>query len=210
MTQTTEQVRAELSGRCVMGDGREQSDPDLHFYCAECYEKFAHILKLHNPKTGRARVCAECGKPVRTRSRYCRECFDGIPKTNRQKIRQLDIPHNEMEARYLRYLRALNTYNADEDMALNIALQSCCQICETTETPRWCIDHDHETEEVRGLVCLRCNLLLAHVDKHGADWFDVALKYIDGNAGWTPIEAKSKIPKLPGPARGRKGGGKHK
>ena len=35
-----------------------------------------------------------------------------------------------------------------------------CPICQTADPgkPDWCIDHDHETREVRGLLCSECNM----------------------------------------------------
>lgn len=40
-----------------------------------------------------------------------------------------------------------------------------CAICPRTEPGRgelWFVDHDHKTGKARGLLCLRCNLLLGH------------------------------------------------
>ena len=43
-----------------------------------------------------------------------------------------------------------------------------CAICGVTEPAgmgQWHVDHDHETNEVRGLLCLSCNTKLAWVEK---------------------------------------------
>lgn len=52
-----------------------------------------------------------------------------------------------------------------------------CAICETNleDVKRFCVDHDHETNEVRGLVCDYCNLGMSHIDKPG--WLEKALQY---------------------------------
>jgi hypothetical protein len=38
---------------------------------------------------------------------------------------------------------------------------SVCASCGSTESGgQWCLDHDHLTDEIRGVVCRPCNLIL--------------------------------------------------
>ena len=43
-----------------------------------------------------------------------------------------------------------------------------CAICGSTDPQdyrnAWHVDHDHETDEVRGILCLRCNLAIGYLD----------------------------------------------
>jgi hypothetical protein len=47
-------------------------------------------------------------------------------------------------------------------LALFYAQGGRCAICEV-DTTRLCIDHDHETGQVRGLLCVSCNAALGHM-----------------------------------------------
>ena len=44
----------------------------------------------------------------------------------------------------------------------------CCAICCTQQPDRqkarFCVDHDHKTGKVRGLLCNKCNALLGHAN----------------------------------------------
>ena len=65
----------------------------------------------------------------------------------------------------LKLKRALSRYGVTPDHyeQLLAAQDGRCGICNGTETydrNRFCIDHDHKTGQVRGLLCNRCNKAL--------------------------------------------------
>jgi hypothetical protein len=48
----------------------------------------------------------------------------------------------------------------DDYLTMCEKVQNCCEICGNTPNGRWkklCIDHDHKTGKVRGLLCEKCN-----------------------------------------------------
>jgi hypothetical protein len=54
-----------------------------------------------------------------------------------------------------------------------------CAICKRRpdQKRRLAVDHDHDTGEVRGLLCSRCNLVLGQMDDK-VEWFRLAAKYL--------------------------------
>jgi hypothetical protein len=63
-----------------------------------------------------------------------------------------------------------------EQFEVMVALrQGRCHLC---DEPWVCIDHDHETDHVRGLLCQKCNFILDKRRFEQADWRDRALKYL--------------------------------
>ena len=68
-----------------------------------------------------------------------------------------------------REMRLLTNYGitAEAYTALEQAQNHKCKICRTpaykaSHTGTLHVDHDHDTGEVRGLLCLNCNLMLGH------------------------------------------------
>ena len=82
--------------------------------------------------------------------------------------------------------RRLREYGLTPDAyaALVIEAGGYCPLCERQSEPSGdralVIDHNHETNEVRGLVCLRCNTLLGYLDQAvlGIDWLRRAEVYL--------------------------------
>ena len=52
-----------------------------------------------------------------------------------------------------------------------------CKICEKTTTYRLCVDHDHRTGVVRGLLCKHCNSGLGHF-KDNQSLLKLACEYL--------------------------------
>jgi hypothetical protein len=53
-----------------------------------------------------------------------------------------------------------------------------CAICGgNRDKRRLCVDHDHATSAIRGLLCHKCNLALGHMDDR-VDWLQKAIEYL--------------------------------
>lgn len=71
-----------------------------------------------------------------------------------------------------------------DQFADQLALQNnACEICRTSEWGQRgpCVDHDHKTGIVRGLLCSRCNLALGHF-RDDIDCLKRAIAYLGGKA----------------------------
>ena len=54
--------------------------------------------------------------------------------------------------------------SAEDFQAMKEAQEGLCAICggPPVRDKELCVDHDHETGEIRGLLCVRCNAMLGH------------------------------------------------
>jgi hypothetical protein len=95
---------------------------------------------------------------------YCKDCLRDTDKlyekNNRQKI-------NDKKKR-IKYKLTKETYS-------NLMLVKQCSICKS-ETGL-CIDHDHRTGNVRGLLCNSCNIGLGFF-KDDLQLLKTAIKYL--------------------------------
>jgi len=97
--------------------------------------------------------------------------------------RAVDRQRNpEKYTNYARKHNLLKKYGLTRETfdALVRAQHNRCAICGTdkwgTKTNWPCVDHDHITGLIRGLLCLRCNLALGYVpDK---EWLQSATEYL--------------------------------
>jgi len=105
--------------------------------------------------------CAKCGRDVELsefphtpqrkkdkRGSYCKDCLGKMAPTWAWKT--------TIKKKY--------NLTADQYYALLKSQQGCCAICGAEEDNgrRFAVDHDHETGEVRGLLCKMCNVGLGN------------------------------------------------
>lgn len=97
------------------------------------------------PPTRSCHKCGRSGLPPKPGKPVCDEC-------------KVDPRANQREKEAARRLRSYGLTQETYD-AMWVAQGERCAVCRTdTPTSRgWCIDHDHVTGDVRGILCSQCN-----------------------------------------------------
>jgi hypothetical protein len=121
-----------------------------------------------------SRVCSKCGllKPIEEfhfrgkngdRRTDCKVCME----TARRRRRKLHpescrgLYERQGRSSMLKAKFGLTVADYEEMLA---GQNGACKICGKTTRKRLAVDHDHETGEVRGLLCHRCNMGLGLFD----------------------------------------------
>ena len=100
----------------------------------------------------------------------CKQCMSEYNQTYRQK-NLLRARKNANSWRHKNPGRIFHNYLSSrygitkaQYEKLLVSQQGRCAICGKKEKSRkrLSVDHDHATDQVRGLLCIRCNLILGH------------------------------------------------
>lgn len=107
--------------------------------CKSCYN---YVVRNHSPETSRRRNATPAAKE------------------RKRRWRQAHPNHQKQHHRLKRY--GISPEQYDEMLRTQ---NNACKVCLTnfTTTKRCCIDHDHTTGKVRGLLCSSCNAGLGMV-----------------------------------------------
>lgn len=111
------------------------------------------------------------------RSYWCKSCKNASIKEHRKK-------NPELFAESMRFSQAKIRYGIDksEYLALLIAQDNKCGICrgDLNLDKHTCIDHDHSTGEIRGVLCSSCNKGLGFF-KDSIDLLEASISYLENN-----------------------------
>jgi len=130
------------------------------------------------PKCGEEKEISEFNKDKHTAfgiAIYCRECNKTKATTRYKRFKS---EHRNAKLK-LDYNITLDEYNE-----MLIKQNNGCAICgkKMNGKRNMCVDHDHVTGRVRGLLCSHCNWGLGHF-KDNIDLLENAIKYLKKNNG---------------------------
>lgn len=135
------------------------------------------------------KTCLKCGeeKPIDQfyfQRRSCKPCVC----EHQRRFRNSRPDYN-----HARNLQRRYGINADEYQSLLTSQNFSCPICEVEisdiveykgKRPS-VVDHNHETGEVRGILCSKCNLVLGHA-RESTDILYKAIVYLSERGAYTP------------------------
>ncbi|QHB36624.1 HNH endonuclease [Arthrobacter phage Adolin] len=154
--------------------------------CSKCLEDkpLDAFHKAANSKTGRQSQCKDCKREA------SRAWALANPEKVKASRRRTWAKHGKG-----RQYQKLYGLTADEVEQLAVAQEHKCAICRlpADESPYGlCVDHDHATGEVRGLLCFKCNTALGKLGD-STELLYAAIRYLergtDGPSRANPPEA---------------------
>lgn len=154
--------------------------------CASCEQDLPLTAFYRSRRDGFQSRCTDCKRAYNDANR------DQINARHRAYLRRTGrrgAPGNRVTAALLatsdlvsiKQLRRYGLRQADYE-ALLVWQAGCCAICHTHGARRLVIDHDHETGEIRGLLCDGCNTGLGLLGDT-APRVEAALAYLSKSAG---------------------------
>jgi len=151
--------RAWAEGR-IKEQRERRATPPRDGVCCLCGKTFTV------PATGKGHLQKFCSKSCQQGARRAadREQKKRLRRDSPERERELSRQRSKTPRRreYERRRGLLRTFGlAMEQYRQMVAAQGGrCALCSSAETGRaegWYVDHDHETDQIRGLLCLTCN-----------------------------------------------------
>ena len=160
---------------------KETKNPlGFQYSCKECQANRMRnkIRKIGIPRktdtlvVGGQKKCSKCkqlksvncfGKHTQTLTGLNSQCKDCVNKHNRDMRPRRKIYEKGWSLKY-KYGISLDNYNT-----MKHSQGDKCKICQTPELEcisGLCVDHNHVTGEVRGLLCSRCNTALGSLQEN--------------------------------------------
>lgn len=134
-----------------------------------------------------SKVCSKCktDKPISEyQKRYDRPV--GVRPWCRKCQKEIDAKHRLTDRGKKKYRTRLwkksnINISYEEYKERYDLLDGRCEIC-NDQLPSLCVDHNHKTRQLRGLLCTPCNLAIEHL-KESPDIMNNAITYLNKYGG---------------------------
>lgn len=84
--------------------------------------------------------------------------------------------HANPELAKVKRLKTVYGLTTDMIEVMKVAQDNVCAICKKPPK-KWCVDHDHDTGRIRGLLCYACNTGIGHLGDD-TDRLQAAINYL--------------------------------
>lgn len=140
--------------------------------CRDCDADMTGVMP------GSARYCASCESPSNYKRKPCRDCGNEKPPHPYNKSYCPDCidRHAIHRANANNQRKRAARYGLTIDQLNELLSIGRCEACGSTE--KLVVDHNHETEEVRGLLCDKCNKSLG-LARDDSSVLRALAKYVD-------------------------------
>ena len=135
--------------------------------CCKEVKELTEFHKHKNKPDGLSYICKTC-TAIKRKAYYSthKEKKAEYQKAHKEEIVAYKKEHYKARGRNSQYLRKYNItlQEYDDILASQGGHCACCDaVCNPYGT-RLCVDHDHTTNEVRGILCTSCNTVLGYVN----------------------------------------------
>jgi len=110
-------------------------------------------------------------------------------KAAREKRKQ-ETASQRLERRRKIYRKCLYGITPEEYDKLFHKQNGCCALCKLSKP--LVVDHDHETDTVRALLCHGCNTALGYVERNGLTWLHAVVSYLEKHGSVVVAELYSR------------------
>jgi hypothetical protein len=113
--------------------------------------------------------------------KHCQQYYEKNKERRKKYIKQWRLENKKSVAEKMWAWRIQKQYNITPENYFKIEKQQNfkCAICKTDKPPsKLYIDHNHKTNNVRGLLCLYCNTLLGYA-KENTTILENAIRYLN-------------------------------
>ena len=178
---------------CGTGMYVSKSKSHLQYCSHKCYTEHKSILSLRKQRDTGLKICTYCKKELsissfsKDKSRYdglhstCKDCSSMLRKKYRTSKDGKRVTKNTN-------LKKLYGITVDEYESMYESQNGVCLICKQKESlmengllRSLSVDHDHITDEVRGLLCNACNRGLG-LFRDNIDALNNAIEYLKQNS----------------------------
>lgn len=140
------------------------------------------------------KTCSKCKKPKRNKLFNKRKrSHDGMTAACKDCLNKYQMDTKSPERKMKADLKRHYKLTLEAFYAMLKEQNYLCALCSTDKPGgrgRWHVDHDHQTNTIRGLLCHKCNVGLGHFNDNVA-LLEKALNYLKGTYANRPEEVQS-------------------